>query len=97
MSIPSEVAAAIERLSLVNVSLTNDPNTLIGPDGYGYVDRWPPRLNDFAEVSGWIAELSETLVVSPDGSVATIVRLTQAAYDELDPPDPATLYVIVSA
>jgi hypothetical protein len=33
------------------------------------------------------------LVFSAD--IKTIVKLTQAAYDALDPPDASTLYVIV--
>lgn len=34
-------------------------------------------------------------VVSPDGSVTDIVAITQAEYDELDPPHATTFYVIV--
>jgi len=33
-------------------------------------------------------------VQSSDGSITDIVRMTQAAYDLLDPPDPTTLYII---
>lgn len=33
------------------------------------------------------------VVVSPD--VQLIVKLTQAAYDALSPPDPAVMYIIV--
>ncbi|MFP4150043.1 MAG: hypothetical protein ACLFV0_11200 [Nitriliruptoraceae bacterium] len=41
------------------------------------------------------AELADGYVTSDD--VTAIVKLTQAAYDALDPADPDTLYVIVEA
>lgn len=37
---------------------------------------------------------ASTAVISPDGSAPRMVRLTQEAFDELDPPDAATLYFI---
>lgn len=34
-------------------------------------------------------------IQSSNGSIADIIRITQSAYDALDPPSPTTLYVII--
>jgi hypothetical protein len=57
------------------------------------------RVNDGAWTQ--LIELStlgpDNVVVSPDGSVVSIVALTQAEYDALDAPDPQTFYHITDS
>lgn len=55
---------------------------------------------DATDVEGALAELAMSgsgvaNAVVNGGGVATIVKLGQAAYDALSPPDSQTLYVIV--
>lgn len=92
MTIPVE---QINRLSLYNASPLDVPYTMVGPTGYGYVTQWPNAMTDLSITLNWVADLTATLVVSPDNSASQIIVLTQTEYDALDPVDESTLYVIV--
>lgn len=91
MTIPVD---AINRLSLYNASNQDVPYTMVGPTGYGYVIQWVAAMSDLSVTLNWVADLTATLVVSPDGSAKGIRVLTQGEYDAIPVPDPSTLYAI---
>lgn len=86
---------AIDRLGQYNASPLDVSYTMVGPSGYGYVTQWINAMEDSAEVANYIADVATTLILSPDNSIDVIVKLTQAEYDALSPPDPSTLYVVI--
>jgi hypothetical protein len=91
MTTPSD---AITRLGQYNTSVSNVPYTFVGPTAYGYSTTLPMALTDVSTVAGWIAEVSETLVISPDGTVTTFLVLTQGEYDAIAVKDDSTIYII---
>lgn len=100
-AIPSfdiEVPSDSDRLitELVPVASSAGVLTTQGPPG--------PSAYDVAVANGFVGTEAEWLdyniaqaqvgMVASAGSITTIATLTQAAYNLLSPPDPATLYVI---
>ena len=71
------------------------PGTLV-PDTVYFVRTGAGFDLRVTDGTGSIAhELNVPDAVVNGGGVATIQKITQSAYDALDPPDPDTLYAIV--
>jgi hypothetical protein len=89
---PNQITTALTSGTEGRVAYDSTRKTLVQAVGTGINDWKPLATQEYvaAAVAAAVVDL-----VSSDGSVTSIVKITAADYALLDPADPATAYLIV--